>query len=212
MIKKLAVIIITAFAVTLGLNKYFDWFFDRSMSAMEAHAHDVITAPYTPVQPIERNKAIEITIEPVKPVYEGVALSDDLIDYLTLRCEVYAVDPALAMALMKSESKGTWLYGDWDDDLQRYRSVGFFQIRDVNWGWLYDDVGIDANTEKGNIDAGLYMLSRLLYKADDNIELALTMYKCGEYRGREIHDAGIVLDCVQEVMTDYENYKEANKK
>ena len=76
---------------------------------------------------------------------------------------------------------------------------------------LYDKAGIDASTEKGNIDAGIYMLSDLLYKSNDNMELAITMYKCGEYRGREVYDAGIVLDCVKEVITDYEFYKEANK-
>ena len=114
MIKKAITITITALLVVLGLTKYIDWLCQKSEPIIIETHTPVITAPYTSIQPVEHNEPIEITIESVKPVYEGVALSDDLTDYLLLRCEVYAVDPSLAMALLKSESHGIWTYGSLD--------------------------------------------------------------------------------------------------
>lgn len=209
---KIGIIGGVALAFTIGLNFYINALCKiYETPIVEEYTPTASVASVVPVQPRVSVEPIEIPTIEIKPVYEGVTLSDDAYEYLHMRCDVYGVDEALAMAVIKSESDGLWTYGDWSEDLQRYRSVGYFQIRDVNWTWLYDEHQINAETPFGNIDAGLYILSDLMYKSGDNMDLALMMYKCGESRGRELYDDGVVLDCVYEVINDYENYKEANK-
>ena len=208
---KIGIIGGVALLFTIGLNFYIDALCKiYETPVMEEYTPTVSTASVVPVQPRVSVETIEIPTIEIKPVYEGVTLSDDVYDYLHAQCGVYGVDEALAVAVIKSESDGLWVYGDWSEDLQRYRSVGYFQIRDVNWAWLYGEHQINAETPYGNIDAGLYILSDLMYKSGDNMDLALMMYKCGESRGRELYSEGIVLDCVTEVINDYKAYKEAN--
>lgn len=166
-----------------------------------------VTASYSPVEVVERTEPIKVSIEKPKRVYDGVSLPDELIDYVEDRCGELEISPELVFAIMKSESHGLWVEGDWSEDLQRYRSIGYFQIRDVNWGRLYDQYGIDCTTRTGNLDAGVVMIKELCDKyGHKDICQIVTSYKCGEYRGEELVSAGIVLDCVDEVMMTYAEY------
>ena len=209
MIKRFFQIIGTAFIVAGLSDIYLLHLLETDVPAEPVNVP--VTATYSTVEAVTDSQPIEITIEKQTRVYDGVALPAELVEYVEARCNEWNVRPELAFAIMKSESHGNWVYGDWSDDLQRYRSIGYFQIRDCNWGRLYDKYGIDAQTRTGNLDAGVMMIAELCNKyGPKDVCQIITSYKCGEYRGEELVAAGVVLDCVDEVMMTYAEYCDEN--
>lgn len=210
--KRLFQTIGVAFIVAGFFNAYLDWLLTPAPTMPIVLPKIPVIASYSPVEAVEHKEAIKLSIREPRRVYEGVSLPYELINYVIDKCEEYDVEPELAFAIMKSESQGLWVEGDWSDELNRYRSVGYFQIRDVNWGRLYDAYGIDAQTRTGNIDAGVVMIKELCDKyGKKDICQIVTSYKCGESRGEELVNAGIILDAVDAVMMDYAEYKEESK-
>ncbi len=209
--KRLFQIIGVALIVAGVFNFYLDWLLTPAPTIPVVLPQIPVTTSYSPVEVVEHKEPIKLSVREPKREYEGVGLPTQLINYVIDRCEEHDVEPELAFAIMKSESQGLWVEGDWSEELGRYRSVGYFQIRDVNWGRLYDTYGIDAQTRTGNIDAGVIMIKELCDKyGNKDICQIVTSYKCGESRGEELVRAGVILDAVDEVMMDYAEYKEVD--
>lgn len=162
---------------------------------------DVVIYPVTVKEEVKKD--IEIPqaeiIEEVE-VFPGVPLPNEEKAYLLKVCKICEVEPTLALALMASESEFKWVNGDWDEERQAYRSIGYFQIRDVNFDRLDKQYSIDATTRKGNIEAGITMIKELQDKYPDDLVRVLTAYKAGESRAKEICEAGITLEAVENVI------------
>ena len=138
--------------------------------------------------------------------YADVPLADELKEYVIQMCEITGVPTELGFAMLMSESNGKWIEGDWDEDMQKYRSIGFFQIRDVNHARLMKEYGIDATTRKGNIEAGITMMAELMRKYPDDLVMQITSYKAGEYKAKEICANGYVIESASQVIEMAEAY------
>ena len=139
--------------------------------------------------------------------YSDLGLPQDELNYLLKMCEIDGVDSDLACAILKSETHGQFVYGDWDDEVGNFRSVGYFQIRDCNWDRMMDQYTVDVFTHKGNIEAGVTMLWELTQKYPNDLKMVITSYKAGESRAKLLLDDGITLGCVEEVQEYITEYR-----
>lgn len=162
---------------------------------------DVVIYPVTVKEEVKKDIELpQVEIVEEVEVFPGVPLPNEEKAYLLKVCEICEVEPTLALALMATESEFKWVSGDWDEERQKYRSIGYFQIRDVNWDRLDKRYTIDATTRKGNIEAGITMIKELQDKYPDDLVRVLTAYKAGESKAKEICEAGITLEAVENVI------------
>ena len=97
-------------------------------------------------------------------------------------CEKYDVPFALALAVAEQESKFN------PDAISPTKDYGLMQINKINFGWLRD-WGIEPLDHKGNIEAGVLMLSQAVKKHGD-YELALMAYNCGDAGAKRLWKKG----------------------
>ena len=116
------------------------------------------------------------------PTYYDIPLSKDLQLYTYNKCIEYGIPDhyELVLAMMWQESNYTaYLISKTDD-------YGIMQINSCNHDWLVDLFGptnfLDASD---NINAGVYIISKLLIKYDDE-HMALMSYNMGE-RGASLN-------------------------
>lgn len=133
--------------------------------------------------------------EPEKPSapYSFIPLDEDLQIHMEALCEEMEIDFFLAAALMESESsfrKNVVSKDGYD--------IGLFQIRTIVWEDYFNKKGIDIHDPKGNIEAGLLIIKKLLDKYPE--ETALQCYKCGEKRGLELMNEGTVLTSISKIL------------
>jgi len=114
-----------------------------------------------------------------EPILYYVPLADELQLFLFEQCEDHNVPFELALAIIWTESNyQTDLISETDD-------YGIFQINQCNHSRLRDELGInDFLDPEDNIMAGVYMLSGLLQKYDDQ-HMALMAYNIGEGGAQE---------------------------
>lgn len=112
-----------------------------------------------------------------EPTYYDIPLSKDLQLYTYNKCVEYGIPDhyELVLAMMWQESDYTANLISPTDD------YGIMQINSCNHSWLVDLLGptnfLDASD---NINAGVYVISKLLIKYDDEHK-ALMSYNMGEY-------------------------------
>ena len=195
---RLVLISLVASMVFLGSA---DWAVKAFLTKTPEQVIDVVIYPVTVKEEVKKDIEVgEVEIIEEVEVFPGVPLPNEEKAYLLKVCEICEVEPTLALALMASESEFKWVNGDWDEERQEYRSIGYFQIRDVNWDRLDKQYSIDATTRKGNIEAGITMIKELQNKYPDDLVRVLTAYKAGESRAKEICEAGITLEAVENVI------------
>ncbi len=121
-----------------------------------------------------------VTYERQSVQFVDIALSEDLQEYTYELCEEYNVDYSLALAVMWQESNFEPNLISATDD------YGLMQINVVNHKWLSNLLGIvDFLDPKQNLQAGIYMLSMLKEKYEDD-HLVLMAYNYGE-GGAKLH-------------------------
>ena len=134
---------------------------------------------------------IEFTLEEeeeIIPEY-AIPLNKDIQKYLYNKCKEYNVPYDLAIAVIKTESNfnPSLIHKNSNGS----RDYGLFQINTINHKWLSEELGItDFLNPYQNIDAGVYMLSQLLKKYD-NEHIVLMSYNMGERATKNLVSRGI---------------------
>ena len=119
---------------------------------------------YTP--PAETAPVEESIIDP------DIPLADDLQEYIHHVCAEYGVDKQLVLAVMEVESDYTV------DIVSPTGDYGLMQINEGNHNWLANTLGADISTAKGNIEAGVYLLSLAAQEYTDPVHI-LMAYNMG---------------------------------
>jgi len=133
---------------------------------------------------------IEFTLEEeeIIPEYD-ILLDKDIQKYLYDKCKEYNVPYDLALGVIKVESNfnPSLIHKNSNGS----RDYGLFQINTINHKWLSEELGItDFLNPYQNIDAGVYMLSQLLKKYDDE-HIVLMSYNMGERATKNLVNRGI---------------------
>jgi len=133
---------------------------------------------------------IEFTLEEeeIIPEYD-IPLDKDIQKYLYDKCKEYNVPYDLALGVIKVESN--FNPNSIHKNSNGSRDYGLFQINTINHKWLSEELGItDFLNPYQNIDAGVYMLSQLLKKYDDE-HIVLMSYNMGERAAKNLVNRGI---------------------
>ena len=116
-------------------------------------------------------------VRAAEPTYYDIPLSKDLQLYTYNKCVEYGVPEhyELVLAMMWQESNYT------ADLISSTDDYGIMQINSCNHSWLVDLLGpTDFLDASDNINAGVYVISKLLIKYGDEHK-ALMAYNMGEY-------------------------------
>ena len=116
-------------------------------------------------------------VRAAEPTYYDIPLSKDLQLYTYNKCVEYGVPEhyELVLAIMWQESNYT------ADLISSTDDYGIMQINSCNHSWLVDLLGpTDFLDASDNINAGVYVISKLLIKYGDEHK-ALMAYNMGEY-------------------------------
>lgn len=126
-------------------------------------------------------------VRATEPTYYDIPLSKELQLYTYTRCVDYGIADhyELVLAMMWQESNFT------PDTISKTDDYGIMQINACNHEWLSDLLGTtDFLDACQNIDAGTYIISKMLLKYEDEHK-ALMAYNMGE-RGASLNwEAGI---------------------
>lgn len=126
-------------------------------------------------------------VRAAEPAYYDIPLSKELQLYTYTRCVDYGIadhyELVLAMMWQESHFKA--------DLVSSTNDYGIMQINKCNHEWLSEQLGINNYMDaKQNIEAGTYLISKLLLKYEDENK-ALMAYNMGE-RGASLNwEAGI---------------------
>ena len=126
-------------------------------------------------------------VRAAEPTYYDIPLSKDLQLYTYNRCVEYGIPEhyELVLAMMWQESNYT------PDTISATDDYGIMQINACNHEWLSDLLGTtDLLDVYQNIDAGTYIISKMLLKYGDEHK-ALMAYNMGENGAALNWDAGI---------------------
>ena len=116
-------------------------------------------------------------VRAAEPTYYDSPLSKDLQLYTYNKCVDYGIPEhyELVLAMMWQESNYT------EDLISSTNDYGIMQINSCNHSWLVDLLGpTDFLDASDNINAGIYVISKLLIKYGD-VHKALMSYNMGEY-------------------------------
>ena len=116
-------------------------------------------------------------VRAAEPTYYNIPLSKDLQLYTYNKCIEYGIldHYELVLAMMWQESNYT------ADLISKTDDYGIMQINSCNHSWLVDLLGpTDFLDASDNINAGVYVISKLLIKYGDEHK-ALMAYNMGEY-------------------------------
>ena len=116
-------------------------------------------------------------VRAAEPTYYDIPLSKDLQLYTYNKCVDYGIPEhyELVLAMMWQESNYT------EDLISSTNDYGIMQINSCNHSWLVDLLGpTDFLDASDNINAGIYVISKLLIKYGD-VHKALMSYNMGEY-------------------------------
>ena len=119
------------------------------------------------------------------PIY-NIPLSKELQEYTYSMCEYYLIPEhyELVLAIMWQESHFK------SDLVSSTNDYGIMQINKCNHEWLSEQLGINNYVDaKQNIEAGTYLISKLLIKYEDENK-ALMAYNMGEAGARSVWSAG----------------------
>lgn len=169
----------------------------------------VFAAEPEPVQAVELTPTPTPTITVEEPaeiaapthIIDACPLSEELQTTMYEACQRRGIPFALALAVAEQESTFRL------DVVSGTNDHGLMQINTCNFGWLRAK-GIEPLDHKGNIEAGVLILSEAVHKYGD-YHKALMAYNCGDGGARKLWDQGIYSSKYsREIMTKYENWKQ----
>lgn len=150
-------------------------------------------------EPLFIVEAIPYEGEDLAP-YPFIPLDDELQIYMESLCADMELDFFLCAALMESESSFR------EDAISRDgKDIGLFQIRASVWEDYFKEMGLDIYDPRDNIQCGLHIIKKLCDKYP--AETALQCYKCGESRGLELMEEGIVLTSISTIIDRKEEWQ-----
>lgn len=181
---------------------------NNNIILIENIEYDTINIDNTTETPIVKTNII--SKEENIPEYD-IPLDKDIQIYLYNKCQEYNVSYELALAVIKIES-------NFNPDLvhknsNESRDYGLFQINSINHKWLSEKLSItDFLNPYQNIDAGVYMLSELLKKYN-NEHIVLMSYNMGERATKSLVSRGISSSRYsRKVIETKEEFKNINIK
>lgn len=206
--KRIALLVVIGFALlvfALGVILGWQLTVHAVRTTAEAHAEQTVqssqqapdvTAPSTEI--MQAQVPAPETRTPT--VSECDVLNPELQEFMQAACKNYGVPFALALAVAGQESQfDPDAVSDTDD-------YGLMQINSINFSWLREQ-GIEPLTYKGNIEAGVLMLSKALEQYSD-YKCALMAYNCGDEGAKRLWEQGIYSTAyTDKVMAAYETYK-----
>lgn len=134
------------------------------------------------------------------PIY-NIPLSEELQRFTYTRCAEYGIVDyyELILAIMWQESNFT------SDLVSKTHDYGIMQVNTVNHSYCRKMLGTtDFLNDKQNIDAGTYLVSKVLLKYDD-VHKALMAYNMGEKGAATNWEAGIYKSTYSnEVVTKWQ--------
>ena len=145
-------------------------------------------------------------VRAAEPTYYDIPLSKDLQLYTYNKCVEYGIPDhyELVLAMMWQESNYT------ADLVSSTNDYGIMQINSCNHSWLVDLLGptdfLDVND---NINAGIYVVSKLLNKYGDEHK-ALMSYNMGEHGASLNWQAGNYTSCYSRSVVAKRKAIEAN--
>lgn len=105
---------------------------------------------------------------------KDIPLNEEIQEYIHDSAVENGIDPDLIFSLIETETNYTWYDGVMDAN--GYHSVGYTMVNEINRDTLVSE-GIDYTTEKGNIDACLFILVPLI--EDYGVYDGLRAYQAG---------------------------------
>lgn len=121
-------------------------------------------------EPVAQLTIINVEFEPI----EKIPLSYDIQYYTYGLCDNYDVPYELVLSVMEVETNFENMV---IMDTNGYYSYGYMMVSDLNRSKM-DGLGIDLDSEKGRIEAGVYILSDYYHRYD--LGTALAAYNAGQ--------------------------------
>ena len=175
--RRIMIILITIVLIIFSLGTVFGCFLCSAFTSEPINAAE-ITEPET-TEPAET--ALALCTLDIKSTERS--LDFELQKTMLEMCEKYELPFALALAVAEQESRFDPNAVSTTDD------YGLMQINKVNFKWLREK-GIEPLDPKGNIEAGVLMLSEAVKKHSD-YGLALMAYNCGDAGAKRLWKKGI---------------------
>lgn len=147
------------------------------------------------------------TETPSKPPELDIPISKDLQNHIYRLCNKNNNMYLLMIAIMEQESSFKTNSISVDG-----RDFGLFQIRDVNFSWLKEELNIDDCIDPyNNSKCAVHMVKKLIDKYEQ-YNLVLMAYNMGEYGAKNKWNQGIYSSSYSRaVMAKYEAYKKQAK-
>lgn len=183
---------------------------------IESTIHKTPTIQYPLIKPLPtqnpllatNTKIAKSTKAPSNPTPKlDIPISKDLQNYIFKLCNKDKDFYCLMIAIMEQESSFKS-----DSISQDGRDHGLFQIRDINFSWLKEELDIkDCIDPYNNAKCAVHMISKLIDKYE-HYNLVLMAYNMGEYGAKCKWKQGMYSSSYSRaVMPKYEKYKKQAK-
>lgn len=193
--RRIFLILIAFVLIIFSFGTIFGCFLASAFSSQEACAEE----------PNEIVEAVHTTAEAQTLLHiesDGRTLDSELQKTMLAMCEKYKVPFALVLAVAEQESHFD------PDAVSRTNDYGMMQINQINFEWLQKK-GINPLDHKGNIEAGVLMLSQALEKHGET-ELALMAYNCGDAGAKRLWNKGVYStkysSSIMEKLSKWDSY------
>lgn len=168
--RKLMIILLSIVLIIFSIGTIFGCFLCALFAPQEVSAES----------DIEQTTAVPTTLE---FICDNRTLDAELQATMIEMCEKYDIPLALALAVAEQESRFN------PDEVSKTNDYGIMQINVANFSWLREQ-GIEPLDYKGNIEAGILMLSQAVKKHGE-YNLALMAYNCGDAGAKRLWKKGI---------------------
>lgn len=178
--RRIMIILITFVLIIFSLGTIFGCFLCSAFTPDTVNAAEETTATEPTATQTESPAVALCTLE-IKST--GHTLDAKLQATMIEMCEKYELPFALALAVAERESRFN------PEAVSKTDDYGLMQINKVNFKWLREK-GIEPLDYKGNIEAGVLILSEAVKKHGD-YGLALMAYNCGDAGAKKLWKKGI---------------------
>lgn len=175
--RRIMIILITFVLIIFSLGTIFGCFLCSAFTPDTVNAAEEATPTATQTE----SSAVALCTLEIKS--EEHTLDTELQATMIEMCEKYELPFALALAVAEQESRFN------PDAVSKTDDYGLMQINKVNFKWLREK-GIEPLDYKGNIEAGVLILSEAVKKHGD-YGLALMAYNCGDAGAKKLWKKGI---------------------
>lgn len=175
--RRIMCILLAIVLIIFSLGTVFGCFLVSGFASDTANAKETAQV----AEPVAEQKQAATTLLHIES--EGNILDKELQETMLAMCEKYELPFALALAVAEQESRfDPYAISSTND-------YGLMQINTVNFDWLRKK-GIEPLDHKGNIEAGVLILSEAVKKHGD-YGLALMAYNCGDAGAKRLWKKGI---------------------